>query len=268
MKLTPAPLSPKKGPFYEVAAIPDWRFQNGFSLRDPKEKMRLSRILGPAYSASHLLRSEAHIDEVLCKLFGWMDKFAAERKPMDLSHFLGYAAYDVVGEVFFSQSFGFVDQGRDVGGTLAAAKGVQAMGAILGYFHWLYLVLANPVMTWLGVLPVGFVYNAAQKAVRSRRANPDARFDGLALWLKASQDNAERLSLHEVCSASTIVVQAGAETVSCEPYLFASMFGSLLVSGSDGAGRREAHTDILPRRTAELFIPHYAPSGDVATGSG
>lgn len=180
--------------------------------------MRLKRVLGPAYAASHLLKSETHIDDVLSKLFGWMDKFAAEHKPMDLDHYLGYAAYDVVGEVFFSKPFGFMDQGKDVGGTLAAAKGVQAIGAVLGFFRWLYLVLANPFTTWLGILPLGYIYNASKKAVQSRQANPDARFDSLALWLKTSQESPDRLSLHEVYSASTLVVQAGAETVSCESY--------------------------------------------------
>lgn len=196
--------------------MPDYRFQNAISLCDPKDKMRLSRSVGPAYSANYLLKSEDHIDEVVVKLLRWMDGYAADHKPMDLDHYLAYTAFDTVGELFFSRSFGFIDQGRDIGGSLAAAKSVQAMGTMLGYFHWLFYLLVNPFTTWLGCLPLGYMYNTTMQAVKERQKNPDARFDGLALWMKTHQDTPERLSLREMYATSTAVVQAGAETVSSE----------------------------------------------------
>lgn len=181
--------------------------------------MRLKRSVGPAFAMNHLLKSEAHIDEVLSKLFGWMDKFAEEQTPTDIDKYLAYAAYDVLGEVFFSKPFGFVDQGKDLGGTLAAAKGSQAIASSLGYFQWLFFLLANPLTTWLEILPFGFIYNASKSAVDKRRRSPDSRLDGLALWLKTNREHPERLSLREVYATSNVAVQAGAETVSCESRL-------------------------------------------------
>lgn len=178
--------------------------------------MRLSRSTGPAYLASRLLKSENHMDDVILKLFRWMDKFATDRGPMHLDHYLAYAAFDVVGELFFSRSFGFIEQGRDIGGALASAKGVQAMGAMLGYFQYFFYFLVNPLTTWLGLLPLGFIYNTTLEAVKERETNPDARFDGLALWMKTHRDAPDRLSLREIYATSTTVVQAGAETVSCK----------------------------------------------------
>lgn len=199
-----------------MGAIPDWRFQSAFSVRDAKQKMRLSKAIGPAYAANHLLKSEGHMDAVMSKLFGWMDQFATDWKPMDLDHYLAYTAFDIVGELFFSQPFGFIDQGKDIKGSLAAAKGVQALGTMVGYFEWLFYLVANPFMTWLGILPLGYIYNISKDAVNQRQTNPEARHDGLALWLKTHQENPERLSLREIYASSLTVVQAGAETVSGE----------------------------------------------------
>lgn len=156
------------------------------------------------------------MDANVLKLLGWMDQFAAQHKPMDLDLYLAYTAFDVVGELFFSKPFGFIDQGRDIAGSLAAAKGLQATGTMLGYFRWLFYLIANPVTTWLGVLPFGYIYNTSMQAVNERLENPDARFDGLSLWLKSHHESPERLSLREIYATSSTVVQAGAETVSCE----------------------------------------------------
>lgn len=178
--------------------------------------MRLSRSTGPAFAASHLLKSENHMDEVMVKLFGWMDKFATDHKPMNLDEYLAYTASDVIGELFFSKSFGFIEQGRDIGGALASAKGVQAMGTMLGYFHYLFYLLVNPFTTWLGLLPLGYVYKTSLETVKERQKNPDARFDGLALWMKTYQNTPERLSLREIYATTTTVVQAGGRATSCK----------------------------------------------------
>lgn len=178
--------------------------------------MRLSRSLGPAYSATSILKSEANIDDVLGKFFSCVDRFAATNKPMDLDHYLAYAAYDILGEVLFSKSFGFLDQGKDIGGTLAAAKGVQALGATLGHFPTLVKILVNPFTTWLGLLPMGYIYHVTKELVEERERNHDARYDGLAQWLKISRENPERLSSREVLSSSALAIQGGSETVSCE----------------------------------------------------
>lgn len=199
-----------------MGAIPDWRFQNTFTMRDAKQKTRLSRTVGPAFAANTLLKSEDHMDAVISKLLGWMDQFSADQKPMDLDLFFSYASFDMVGELFFSRRFGFLDQGKDIDGSLAAAKGVVWVGTVLGYFHWLYFLIVNPFTTWLGVLPTGYIYNASAQAVDERLKNPDARFDGLALWLKTHQESPDKLSLREIYATSTLVVQAGAETVSCK----------------------------------------------------
>lgn len=154
------------------------------------------------------------MDAVISKLFGWMDKFSADKKPMDLDLYFAYMSVDMVGELFFSRQFGYLDQGKDIKGSIAASKSLEGLATMVGYFHWLYFLIVNPFTTWLGVLPTGYVYDNVAEAVTKRLKNPDARFDGLALWLKTHQDSPERLSLRELYATSTLVVQAGAGTVS------------------------------------------------------
>lgn len=65
---------------------------------DPREKMARSRLLASAYTTTSLLRSEAAIDRQVALLLGWMDDHAASGRPMDLSHFFTFIAYDLMGE--------------------------------------------------------------------------------------------------------------------------------------------------------------------------
>lgn len=65
---------------------------------DIKEKTELSKILASAYATSSILRSEKAIDNQVELLLGWLDKFSASSKPMQLSEFFTFAAYDIMGE--------------------------------------------------------------------------------------------------------------------------------------------------------------------------
>lgn len=57
------------------------------------------------------------------------------------------------------------------------------------------LVLTNPVMTWLGLLPTGGVYHRCMKAISERHKDPDARFDLVAHWFRTMKQSPERVNL-------------------------------------------------------------------------
>lgn len=211
-KILAAPLH--KGSWYKVIAFPDGRFENPMSATDPAVKNELSRHLAPAYTLSNLLRSEATVGQTLDLLFNWLDKFAAEGKPIDLDKYFTFATSDVIGETIFSKQFGFLREGRDIDNTIANAHPQAAYVSVAGFFRWFHvLFLSNPVITWLGVTPWGHLINTAMAAIRERQANPDARFDALAHWLKMLEDHPDRMQLHEVNSAAFNAIAAGNETV-------------------------------------------------------
>ncbi|KAH8666925.1 cytochrome P450 [Xylariales sp. PMI_506] len=213
-KILLAPLH--KAPWYKVHALPDYRFQSPMSTTDPKKKVEKSKYIAPAYTLSNLLQQEEFISRVMEPFFNWMDSYAVDKKPMKLCEFFSYATFDVVGEIAFSQQFGFLEKGQDIGNAIANSLALNAYVAVAGYFRWVHIVLlANPIVTWLGLLPMGHLFNTAQAAVKARDNNQDAHFDALAHWYKQHRDHPNDFSLREIGTQALAAIGAGSDTVAC-----------------------------------------------------
>lgn len=151
---------------------------------DPATKNELSRHLASGYALSSILESEPAIDNMIELLLGWLDEHSDERKPIDLDRFFTFTTYDVVGEVTFSKPFGFLREGRDVGNAITNSLNHNIYVAVGGYVRWLVLLVANPFVTWLKILPFGHIIDTAMSAIKERAKNPDARFDAAAHWFR------------------------------------------------------------------------------------
>lgn len=86
--------------------FPDYRFSTPFSMLDPKDKNECSKYLSTGYLQHNVIKSEPAMDTNISKLIGWMDKFAEEKKPMDLDNFFTYVSFDITGDIIFSKPFG------------------------------------------------------------------------------------------------------------------------------------------------------------------
>lgn len=204
-----------KGYWYDVAAVPDWRFQTPLSTTNPKEKTARSKAFASGYTLSNMLQTEEHIDRTIEKLLGWMDKHAAEQKPMALDLFFSYTAFDIIGEVLFSRPFGFIEKGQDIDGTLHVGQPINAYAAVAGYVGKLHHILANPITSDLGLLPTGFLFKTAMSAVEERKKNPDSRYDIVAHWLRTMREHPDRLSVHDLHANLITNVGAGSDAMSC-----------------------------------------------------
>lgn len=71
-------------------------------------------------------------DGVVLKLLGQLSKMATNKTPAKMGEWFSYAAYDVIGEMTFSQSFGFVDKGEDIGGSIANMETMELGFVVLG----------------------------------------------------------------------------------------------------------------------------------------
>lgn len=212
-KILLAPL--RKGDWYKIVHFPDRRFRNPMGETDPATKIELSRHLAAGYTLTNLLQAEPAVDDTVELLLGWLDRHADEHKPIDLERFFTYTTFDVVGEVIFSKSFGFLREGRDIGGAIANSLVQNIYVAVGGYMQWFHLLLSNPLVTWLDVLPFGHIIDTAVGAIKEREKNPDARFDAVAHWFRYLAQNPARMSAREVQSAASNAVAAGADTVAC-----------------------------------------------------
>ncbi|KAI0023368.1 cytochrome P450 [Xylariomycetidae sp. FL0641] len=206
----------RKGDWYRVFSLPDYRYKNTPSILDPQAKAERTKLFSPGFSFSNLLRSESHFDTIIGNLLDWMDTHAETRRPMHLDKFFSYTALDIAGEAMFSRSFGFTAQGRDIGNHIRLGWKLNRYAAMAGYFFWLHvLLLANPLMTWTGLLSQGHVLKTLNLALKSRTENPDARFDILAHWLKMYRENRDALTFRDIEAQVIVTLSASSDTVSC-----------------------------------------------------
>ncbi|KAF2211967.1 hypothetical protein CERZMDRAFT_97885 [Cercospora zeae-maydis SCOH1-5] len=67
------------------------------------------RLLSNVYSMSSVLESEAHVDVCTELFMARLSKFAANGQVLDLGMWLQMYAFDIIGELFFGQAFGFME---------------------------------------------------------------------------------------------------------------------------------------------------------------
>lgn len=187
--------------------------------------MERSRLFASGFTLSHLLRSEEHYDVNIGHLLGWLDRYAETKEPMHLDKFFSYTTYDNAGEAIFSRSFGFIEKGEDIGGNIANTRSLTRFMGIAGYYVWIQrLLVANPVITSLNLLPMGYMFNTAMETLRQRKKDPDARFDIIAHWLRTHQESPNLLSYREVEAQTATTLGAGSDTLSCKPIPFRLLF--------------------------------------------
>jgi hypothetical protein len=205
-----------KGNWYTIVAFPDSRYQNPMSITDPKKKVERSKNLAPGYTVNSILQSEDAIDQNIQLLRGWLDKYASSGEPMHLDKFFTFTTNDVVGEVVFSKSFGFLRDGKDIGNTIRNSVAQSAYVAIMGFFAEVHTALVgNPFVTWLGIMPYGHIVDTMMESMKEREGNHDARFDLMSHWLKMLDQHPERMGIRDVHSAVFNSIAAGADTVAC-----------------------------------------------------
>ncbi|KAG9253999.1 cytochrome P450 [Emericellopsis atlantica] len=215
-KILLAPLA--KAYWYEGLTMPDYRFRSPMSLTDMKRKSELARCWSAGYTLSNSLQSEGAIDEVIKVWLEKLDQFAESGEAFDLDKHLHFVAFDMVGEFLFSKQFGFVKEGRDIGGIIGNNIPLSAFASILGFkpMRWLHFaVLGNPVVTTLKLLPAGHVFETAMKALDNRMDNPDSRYDALAHWMQGVEKNPSIVNKRDLQANVISAVAGGNDTVSC-----------------------------------------------------
>ncbi|KAI4914601.1 hypothetical protein J4E90_004632 [Alternaria incomplexa] len=200
--------------WYKIHALPDYRFQSPMSTTDPRKKIEKSKHIAAAYTVSNLLRSEEHIDRTFESFLAWVDNYATTKKPMHLNTYISYLTFDVIGEIVFSKPFGFLAQGKDIGNSISNSLALNAYIAVAGYFRWLNIaLLANPIMTWLSILPMGHLFDTVTSVLADREKNENARYDAVQFWFKQHEKYPEKFTKREIGTQALAAVGAGSDTV-------------------------------------------------------
>lgn len=90
-----------------------------FNTRDEQLHKTIKMPIAPLFSLSNTLPLEIFVDKTLGIMTEQLDqRFVDSGVVFDLSDWLQYFAFDVMGTLTFSKRYGFLEQGRDVNSML------------------------------------------------------------------------------------------------------------------------------------------------------
>ncbi|RAH40245.1 cytochrome P450 [Aspergillus brunneoviolaceus CBS 621.78] len=108
------------------------RYPDHFSATDEQLHARRRRIVSHAYSMSNVLQAEKYVDKCTDVLLERFAELARQGATVDFFRWARMYAYDAVGEFYFGRMFGFLQNGHDHLGYIAATDVLIPVMAIAG----------------------------------------------------------------------------------------------------------------------------------------
>lgn len=194
---------------------------NQMSETNCKLHMHKAKNLAAGYTLSNVIKSEPFIDSALQLLESRLDQFSAQNKPVRFEEWLNYLAFDILGEVTFSQSFGFLEAGKDIGRTVANNIFLRLYLSIMGHFPWAHdYLLANPWIEYFNLTPSMHVFDTCVAALDTRSKNDEVRKDMLEQWKYQLKKHPERMEEKEIMANAVANLGAGSDTMSSATQAF------------------------------------------------
>ena len=173
-----------------------------FNTRDETLHRQIKSPIAPMFSLSNTVTYEPFVNQVLEVLFKQLDqRFAYPQQIFDLSHWLQYFAFEVMGTLTFSKRYGFLEQGRDVNGMLETIWSYMTDAAPFTQIPWFdqlwrknQLFASLKGSTGFSILKVvsDFI-DDRQQMIKDRKSDEEKlRFnekDMLSQFLEVSQTN-------------------------------------------------------------------------------
>lgn len=134
---------------------------------------------------------------------------------VNLGSYLHYLAFDMMGEVAFASSFGFLKQCRDIDHTIAVIEGIQTYDGIIGQIPWLDFIL-RVVPYWVElpfITPMAQIH-VTETVLRQLKARKDGtavvEWRGLLSQLfEANEEHPEKFSDESIFAAAHGAILAG-----------------------------------------------------------
>ena len=230
-----------KAPFYSLMAVPNSSYNSLMSERDPTKYAVMRSNVASAFTLTNVIKNESVIDDVVKLLTQRLGDLSQRAEAFEIGEWLHFLTWDLLGEIMFSNRFGFLDQGRDVGGSIKNNFYLSLYITSMVYIQWLHsLLFGNPVLRWIDFQPTEHTYNTAVENVEKRKAHTDPRPDMMGHWLAQHRKHPTRFTEKNMFSNVTMTVGAGASTVGSALEAF---FYLLLKEDSKYMGRLQAEID-------------------------
>ncbi|KAI1128808.1 putative cytochrome P450 oxidoreductase [Nemania abortiva] len=108
-----------------------------FNTRDEELHKTIKTPIAPLFSMSNTLPLEVFVDKTITVMTEQLDeRFVGSRVTFDLSNWLQYFAFDVMGTLTFSKRYGFLEQGKDVNGMLNTIWEYMSRASVMTQIPW------------------------------------------------------------------------------------------------------------------------------------
>ncbi|OQE44528.1 hypothetical protein PENCOP_c002G03466 [Penicillium coprophilum] len=210
-----------KGSWYSIFSLPDYHYVNQMSELNPRRHIEKSRNIAAGFALSNIIKSEPHVDKILHCLKERLDGLSKSNEAVEFDKWFSFFAFDVLGEVTFSKSFGFVETGTDIRNAVANTKALALYIAVMGHYTWIHnLTLGNPLLSRIGIQPSSHIFDTCLAAIDARKKNPEKRNDMMQRWLDVRAKYPDRMAENEIFAAAVANIGAGADTVSATAQAF------------------------------------------------
>ncbi|KAL2042252.1 hypothetical protein N7G274_004740 [Stereocaulon virgatum] len=106
--------------------------------KDHEEHVKKRKIIAPVLSWKSLLRFESWVDEETLRLRNKIkQRYVEPKRDINLADWIKWYLYDTTTHIMFQRRLGFVDQGRDVNGLLAAFRYTALLVGLMALFPYL-----------------------------------------------------------------------------------------------------------------------------------
>ncbi|KAF6798079.1 hypothetical protein CSOJ01_12856 [Colletotrichum sojae] len=208
----------------EFAKVPNQLFPGDYKtiVAAPKEvHRRMRRQLGHAFSETALREQEATISLYVGKLADHLERAAETGETADVTAWLNYATFDIIGDLTFAESFHNLDDSSFhpyVSGFFRAIRGFAYSRMILAKPHLTPFFLINPGWReiWTAISTMRVNMKVGDERVRNRMAMgaepADGRRDFMTYMMRETRDGRPGFSEQEIMMNSGLLIGAGSET--------------------------------------------------------
>jgi cytochrome P450 len=196
---------------------PDPERASLFADLNPARHSIQRRKFASSYSMSSIVGYEQYVNNCTSLLSQRFSEIAASGHTVDMYHWLQCYAFDVIGEITFSNRFGFLDMGEDNDGVFDAIESKSAYSTFAGVFPWIHAWIFPHLPKTGGH---AYVLNYTSKQIEARHQSlkdpknldREGPPDIMTKLLKAHEDNptkTTRLDLFTMCQSN---IGAGSDT--------------------------------------------------------
>ncbi|KAF4126445.1 Cytochrome P450, partial [Geosmithia morbida] len=171
-----------KSNFYTVqqAVVKGRSLASLFSTIDNNFHAQFRRSVNSAFSLSSLVQYEPFVDNTTKIFLNQTESlFAGDPEGFDITRWLQFYAFDVIGEITYSKRHGFIERNEDVDGIISYLGELFLYVAPIGQIPWLDLLfLKNPLylkLSQLGLFDATFPVARFARARMAERLIPELK---------------------------------------------------------------------------------------------